>query len=112
MIVLIPLDIAFNPNIMYGSAISFTIITVILMVMDTLFSINTIFYKDGKAIVDRWEILIHKNVAVKDGLAIFCLVLNFPVQLRWIMILYFVQLGNVFEVLSRGNESSYFSKPV
>lgn len=56
LIILIPLEISFKPLILFESGIIFTIFALIIMILDILLRLNTVYYLNGKAIYDRMMI--------------------------------------------------------
>lgn len=80
-LILIPLEIAFKPEIIFDKASFLTGIMLLLMVADALLRSSTIIYKEGKAIHDRWEILKARQyeLAIVDGFAIIAFLINFGV---------------------------------
>lgn len=60
LMILLPLEIAFQPGIVFEEANIFTAVTILLTIVDTLIRLNTVYYVDGKAINDRWKIFESK----------------------------------------------------
>jgi hypothetical protein len=59
LVVLIPLEIAFEPEILFDHYIVLTAIILLILQLDFLIRINTLSYKNGAAITDRWELLAY-----------------------------------------------------
>ncbi|CAD8147432.1 unnamed protein product [Paramecium pentaurelia] len=114
LMILLPLEIAFQPGIVFEKAQIFTSVTILLTILDMIVRLNTVYYEDGKAINDRWKIFELKiqDCIIFDVIAIFSLTVNFGVVLRSILPSYSLQFKYVYEVINKSQESSYLSKPI
>lgn len=59
LVLLIPLEIAFEPDILFDNYIFLTAIILTILQLDFLIRINTQCYKNGAAITDHWELLAY-----------------------------------------------------
>ncbi|CAD8070700.1 unnamed protein product [Paramecium sonneborni] len=116
LLILIPLEISYKPNILFDQLISLTITIIMILIIDNILRLNTIFYQHGHAVFDRWKI-IQNNLH-------FQFVSDFTLIL---LLIYFIQFnGNQFQylvllisltqhyqinvTLEKSEESSYFTK--
>lgn len=55
-IIMIPIDLAFNNNILSDTSFGFTVLSSILFMIDICLRLNTAFFKMGVLQISRWEI--------------------------------------------------------
>lgn len=60
LLILVPLEIAFKPEILFNNLISITYVILMILQLDFLIRINTLTYRNGIAIKDKWELVIHQ----------------------------------------------------
>ena len=103
LMILLPLEIAFHPGIVFDQAQIFTSVTILLTILDMIVRLNTVYYEDGKAINDRWKIFELKiqDCVIFDLIAIFSLTINFGVVLRSVLPSYSLQFKYVYEVINK-----------
>ena len=78
LVCLVPLEISFNSKILNSDDRIFSIMIFIVLWLDYFININTITYKSGKAIVDRWEIIKAKtsnSILIEQSIT-FILIIN------------------------------------
>lgn len=58
LFLLIPLEIGFSPDILFGTVLPLTIIMLIFFFLDLAVRVNTVCYVTGVAVKDRWQIFM------------------------------------------------------
>lgn len=59
LVLLIPLEIAFEPGILFFNYIFLTALIIVILQIDFLIRINTLSYRNGAAIQNRWDLLMY-----------------------------------------------------
>jgi hypothetical protein len=76
--VMIPIEIAFDNDILYTGGSGLTILFVIFLLIDYIVKMNTVYYEYDKPVIDRSLIFAKymKNGFFIDGLSITVLILS------------------------------------
>ncbi|CAD8100391.1 unnamed protein product [Paramecium primaurelia] len=116
LVFLVPLEISFNSKILVSEDRIISTLMFIILQLDYIVNINTITYKTGKAIVDRWEIIklqTNRSILI-DQCITFILILNNYLpsgDYDLILILLLSQLKYVYESFLKVDQISYLTRP-
>ncbi|CAD8093943.1 unnamed protein product [Paramecium primaurelia] len=116
LLILIPLEISYKPNILFEQLVGLTITIIIILIIDNIFRLNTIFYQHGHAVFDRWKI-IQQNLRFQfvSDLTLILLLIYFIQfdgnQFQYLVLLIsLTQHYQINNTLEKSEESSYFTK--
>ncbi|CAK61372.1 unnamed protein product (macronuclear) [Paramecium tetraurelia] len=116
LVFLVPLEISFNSRILASEDRIFSTLIFIVLQLDYFVKINTITYKTGKAIADRWEIIkvqTSRSILIDQCLT-FILLINIYLpegDYDLILILLLSQLKYVYESFLKVDQISYLTRP-
>ncbi|CAD8179143.1 unnamed protein product [Paramecium pentaurelia] len=119
LLILIPLEIAYTPGILFVQILPLTTLLSSLLLFDVLIRLNTICYIKGHAVLDRFEIVRQQifSVLFIDILTIaplfyFCIQNGEQISNYYLIILLtsLMQFKHISEVIQKSEESQYFSK--
>ncbi|CAD8105660.1 unnamed protein product [Paramecium sonneborni] len=118
LVFLIPLEVAFQTQIMFDKNIILSIIIIVILIMDFLIRINTQQYLNGQAIKDRWRLIVYqaKKSMFIDFLSIIILIIFISIEpqdqyYKLFTLFTLTQYSYVYEILSKSEQLSYFTRP-
>lgn len=59
LLVLVPLEIAFKPEILFNHFTYITYVILVILQLDFIIRINTLAYVNGIAIKNKWDLVVH-----------------------------------------------------
>ncbi|CAK60746.1 unnamed protein product (macronuclear) [Paramecium tetraurelia] len=119
LLVLIPLEITYNPGILFHQILPLTTLLASLLLFDVLIRLNTICYVKGHAVLDRFEIVRQQifsvlfiDVLTLTPLFYYCIKNGEEISKYYLIILLtsLMQFKYISEVIQKSEESQYFSK--
>ncbi|CAD8198652.1 unnamed protein product [Paramecium pentaurelia] len=118
LVVLVPLEISFHTQILFQDYVGLTLTILFILQFDLFIRINTLCYENGKAITDRWEIIIrqiNKSWFTDFSLIIIIVVFIFNSNAQdgydLFLLILLTQYKHIFEALSKTDQISYFTRP-
>ncbi|CAD8116581.1 unnamed protein product [Paramecium sonneborni] len=118
LVILVPLEISFETKILFQNYIGVTLTILIILQLDLFIRINTLCYQNGKAITDRWEIIIRQisqswftDFSLLIILVIFMTNSNAQDGYDLFLLFLLTQYKHIFEALSKTDQISYFTRP-
>ncbi|CAD8070708.1 unnamed protein product [Paramecium sonneborni] len=118
LVFLVPLEISFTTQILFKDYIGFTISIFIILQIDLFMRINTLCYENGKAITDRWEIIIKQlNKSWFTDFSVIIVIITFLANSNTqdgydlFLLVLLTQYKHIFEALSKIDQISYFTRP-
>ncbi|CAD8111551.1 unnamed protein product [Paramecium sonneborni] len=119
LLVLIPLEIAYAPGVLFEQILPLTTLLSSLLLFDVIIRLNTICYVKGHAVLDRFEIVrqqilsvIFVDVLTLIPLFYYCIQKQEQISNYYLIILLtsLMQFKHISEVIQKSEESQYFSK--
>ncbi|CAD8200400.1 unnamed protein product [Paramecium pentaurelia] len=118
LVILVPLEISFHTQILFQNYVGLTLTILFILQLDLFIRINTLCYENGKAITDRWEIIIRqvsKSWFTDFSLIIIIVVFIFNSNAQdgydLFLLILLTQYKHIFEALSKTDQISYFTRP-
>ncbi|CAK58155.1 unnamed protein product (macronuclear) [Paramecium tetraurelia] len=110
LLVLIPLEIAYVPGILFDQILALTSLLSSLLLFDVIIRLNTICYVKGHAVLDRFEIV--RQINLQAPLLYYCIKDEEQISNYYLIILLtsLMQFKHISEVIQKSEESQYFSK--
>ncbi|CAK61356.1 unnamed protein product (macronuclear) [Paramecium tetraurelia] len=116
LLILIPLEIAYNPQILFEKLLGLTVTIIIILIVDNILRLNTICYLSGQAVYDRWKIIqVNLNLQTISDFALIFLLIYFTKnegnQFKYLVLLIsLTQHYQINQTLQKSEESQYFTK--
>ncbi|CAK93714.1 unnamed protein product (macronuclear) [Paramecium tetraurelia] len=118
LLILVPLEIAFKPEILFNNLISITYVILMILQLDFLIRINTLTYRNGIAIKDKWELVIHQlkkeflaDFSTSLILIIFMIIPDMKTKANLFLLLILAQHKYVYETFANSDQISYLTRP-
>ncbi|CAD8103191.1 unnamed protein product [Paramecium sonneborni] len=118
LLVLVPLEIAFKPEILFNNLIQLTYVILIILQLDFLIRLNTLTYRNGIAIKDKWELVIHQlkkefltDFSTSLILIIFMIIPDMKTKANLFLLLILAQNKYVYETSAKSDQISYLTRP-
>ncbi|CAD8200979.1 unnamed protein product [Paramecium pentaurelia] len=119
LVILIPLEIAFQPCILFTDFIVLTAMILLILQIDFLIRINTLSYRNGAAIQNRWELLIYQfkkefftDFSTSFLLIIFIIIPEMDNNLNLFLLLTLAQYKYIHETFAKSDQISYLTRPL
>ncbi|CAD8109279.1 unnamed protein product [Paramecium sonneborni] len=116
LLIMIPLEIAYQPQFLFDKSMGLTISIIFILIIDNILRFNTICYLSGQAVYDRWQITqVNLNFQTFSDLALIFLLIYFLQnegnQFQYLMLLIsLTQHYQINQTLQKSEESQYFTK--
>ncbi|CAD8187429.1 unnamed protein product [Paramecium pentaurelia] len=118
LLILVPLEIAFKPEILFNNLISITYVILMILQLDFLIRINTLTYRNGIAIKDKWELVIHQlkkefltDFSTSLILIIFMIIPDMKTKANLFLLVILAQHKYVYETFAKSDQISYLTRP-
>lgn len=114
LVLLVPLEISFETAILFHSAQALTEFIIVTIVLDIVVRINTVYYLNGVAIVDRWETLkIQLRESIYYDVMTILVLIIFLAQAGWpyLLLLTFSQYIHIYQVFGSLDQITTLSRP-
>ncbi|CAD8116561.1 unnamed protein product [Paramecium sonneborni] len=120
LVLLIPLEIAFDPGILFVHYIYLTALIIVILQIDFLIRINTLSYRNGAAIQNRWDLLIHQlkqefltDFSTSSVLIIFMIVSEINNNnINFFLLVVLAQFKYIYETFAKSDQISYLTRPL
>ncbi|CAD8093901.1 unnamed protein product [Paramecium primaurelia] len=119
LVILIPLEIAFQPCILFTDFIVLTAMILLILQIDFLIRINTLSYRNGAAIQNRWELLVYQfkkefftDFSTSFLLIIFIMIPEIDNNLNLFLLLTLAQYKYIHETFAKSDQISYLTRPL
>ncbi|CAD8090681.1 unnamed protein product [Paramecium sonneborni] len=119
LVILVPLEIAFQPCILFTDFIVLTAVILLILQVDFLIRINTLSYRNGAAIQNRWELLIYQfkkefltDFSTSFLLIIFIIMPEMDNNVNLFLLLTLAQYRYIQETFAKSDQISYLTRPI
>ncbi|CAD8107182.1 unnamed protein product [Paramecium primaurelia] len=118
LLILVPLEIAFKPEILFNNLIYITYVILFILQLDFLIRINTLTYKNGYAIKDKWDLVVHQlkkefltDFSTSLILIIFMIIPDMNTNANLFLLIILGQHKYVYETFAKSDQISYLTRP-
>ncbi|CAD8200745.1 unnamed protein product [Paramecium octaurelia] len=118
LLILVPLEIAFKPEILFNNLIYITYVILFILQLDFLIRINTLTYKNGYAIKDKWDLVVHQlkkefltDFSTSLILIIFMIIPDMNTSANLFLLVILGQHKYVYETFAKSDQISYLTRP-
>ncbi|CAD8200380.1 unnamed protein product [Paramecium pentaurelia] len=119
LVLLIPLEIAFEPGILFINYIFLTALIIVILQIDFLIRINTLQYRNGAAIQNRWDLLIYQlkqefltDFSTSFVLIIFMIIPQINNKINLFLLVVLAQYKYIYETFAKSDQISYLTRPL
>ncbi|CAD8115513.1 unnamed protein product [Paramecium sonneborni] len=118
LLILVPLEIAFKPEILFNNLIFITYVILLILQLDFLIRINTQTYKNGYAIKNKWDLVVHQlkkefltDFSTSIILITFIIIPDMNTNANLFLLIILGQHKYVQETFSKSDQISYLTRP-
>ncbi|CAK63158.1 unnamed protein product (macronuclear) [Paramecium tetraurelia] len=118
LLILVPLEIAFKPEILFNNLIQITYVILVILQLDFLIRVNTLTYKNGYAIKDKWDLVVHQlkkefltDFSTSLILIIFMIIPDMNTSANLFLLVILGQHKYVYETFAKSDQISYLTRP-
>ncbi|CAD8070740.1 unnamed protein product [Paramecium sonneborni] len=119
LVILVPLEIAFQPCILFTDFIFLTAVILLILQLDFMIRINTLSYRNGSAIQNRWELLVYQfkkefltDFSTSFLLIIFIIMPEMDNNFNLFLLLTLAQYKYIHETFAKSDQISYLTRPI